>query len=137
MNVIIAIDDRCGMMFNKRRQSQDKNLRHHILQKCKESKLWMNEYSKEQFEDNDIICVDEEFLSKAQKKEYAFVENKELLPFADKIDNLIICRWNRSYPGDLFLDIEIGQGWTLIEKYDIVGSSHEKITIENFRSEDK
>lgn len=46
MIIIVCADNNNGMMFNNRRQSQDRTLRDHILQLIGTSKLWMNEYSK-------------------------------------------------------------------------------------------
>ena len=45
MIVICVIDDHGGMLFNHRRQSQDRILRARILQRTKGKKLWMNAYS--------------------------------------------------------------------------------------------
>ena len=45
MILIVCIDDNKGMMFNHRRQSQDRVLRRHILDMVGNGKLWMNEYS--------------------------------------------------------------------------------------------
>ena len=45
MIVIVAVDDRNGMMFNRRRQSQDRVLREHILDMTVGKKLWMNHYT--------------------------------------------------------------------------------------------
>ena len=49
MILIVAVDDRNGMTFNHRRQSQDKRLRERILSMTKNGKLWMNAYSHKQF----------------------------------------------------------------------------------------
>ena len=45
MNIIVCLDDKNGMMFNKRRQSQDKVLRADIKELVKNQDLFMNEYS--------------------------------------------------------------------------------------------
>ena len=44
MNIIICLDDKNGMMFNKRRQSQDKILRADIKELVKINILYMNNY---------------------------------------------------------------------------------------------
>ena len=49
MIIIASVDDNMGMMFNHRRQSQDRVLREHILEATKDGKLWMNHYSAKQF----------------------------------------------------------------------------------------
>ena len=49
MNVMVAVDDNGGMLFDGRRQSQDSALREYILNISKGSFLWMNQYSLSQF----------------------------------------------------------------------------------------
>ncbi len=45
MIIMICLDDRGGMLFNKRRQSQDVLLRQQILTETAGGRLWMNSYS--------------------------------------------------------------------------------------------
>lgn len=47
MIVIACLDDNGGMMFNHRRQSQDRMLRAHIAALVGDARLWMNHYSAE------------------------------------------------------------------------------------------
>ncbi len=44
MIVIAAVDDCMGMMFNKRRQSQDRVLRQRIISLAEGKNIWMNAY---------------------------------------------------------------------------------------------
>ena len=86
MILIACIDDNKGMMFNHRRQSQDRVLRRHILDMVGDSNLWMNEYSVKMFEKDsegqmqEHIQVDEDFLRKAAEDEYCFVETFDCGP---------------------------------------------------------
>lgn len=133
MNVIVAIDDKCGMMFNKRRQSKDSELRIDLLEEAGMSKLWMNAYSYEQFieEVGTNVCVDEDFVEKAESGDYCFVENLSLQEYENRIEKLIVYKWNRVYPSDLKFDINLSSGnWQMVSKEEFVGSSHEKITKE-------
>jgi len=133
MIVIVCIDNNNGMMFNNRRQSQDCNLRKHILNLTKDSKLYMNSYSYEQFsEETNIknIIVDEDFLNKVSQKEYCFVENISLSTYADKIEKIVLYKWNRNYPSDFKLDINVNEGWNMIYTSEFEGFSHEIITEE-------
>lgn len=133
MIIIVCVDDNNGMLFNNRRQSQDRKLRERILNLTKGSKLYMNSYSYMQFlKDTNInsIIVDEDFLTKASNTDYCFIENTSLASYKDKIDKAIIYKWNRSYPSDVELDISINDTWKLIEKNDFKGFSHDKITEE-------
>ena len=45
MILCVAVDDNMGMMFNRRRQSQDKNLRKYLIALAGERKLWINSYT--------------------------------------------------------------------------------------------
>ena len=66
MIIVVCLDDHGGMLFNRRRQSQDSCLRGRVLELCGEKMLWMNSYSAEQFsEAAPNIRVAENFLEKA------------------------------------------------------------------------
>lgn len=132
MIVIVALDDRGGMTFNRRRQSQDRLLRERLLTMTKGKKLWMNHYTAKQFSDANSypqINVSDDFLSEAGAGEYCFVENVPLSDYSRWIEKLVVYRWNRIYPGDLKFDIPLDD-WTLVSTTDFPGSSHEKITEE-------
>lgn len=133
MIIIAAVDDRNGMMFNRRRQSQDRVLRQRILDLSSGSRLWVNHYTQKQFADADApqLNVDENFLSEATSGEYCFVENVPVAPYEKWVEKIILFKWNRKYPGDRFFDIDVpGNGWCLESTEDFPGSSHEKITME-------
>ncbi len=132
MIVIVALDDKEGMMFHKRRQSQDQVLRENVLNLSKESLLWMNEYTAKQFDcAKDYMRVDASFLDKAGLGEYCFVEDQLLSKVADQIEEMIVFRWNRRYPGDVFLDVRPHElGMTCVKAQEFAGTSHEKITME-------
>ena len=134
MKIIVCIDDNKGMLFNKRRQSQDNTLREDIINNLNGSRLLMNEYSSKQFKDTqqDHITVDNNFLSTAAEDYYCFVENLKLSPYQEKISELIIYHWNRNYPADTYFDIDLSQ-WELITTTEFAGSSHEKITKEIYK----
>ena len=131
MHVIVNLDDNNGMMFNKRRQSKDQVLNQRILDVTRSQKLYMNAYSYKMFEPfgSTKIIVSEVFLKQAEMNDYCFVENCALSDYADQIEQLIIYRWNRSYPSDLKFDLDIND-WNLKSTFEFKGSSHEKITEE-------
>lgn len=133
MILITAIDDTYGMMFNHRRQSQDRVLRQRILHLTAGHTLWMNAYSARQFARDSApnIRVSEAFLDEADAGEYCFVENLAVLPYEAKIEKIILYHWNRTYPGDFSFDIPLEEhGWKPIQTSDFPGSSHERITEE-------
>lgn len=130
MTIIVCVDDNGGMMFNHRRQSQDKLLRKRVISHLKGNPLWMNAYSAEQFSDYaNSIAVDEAFLQKAAPNDYCFVEGQDLSPCLSNINRIILYKWNRNYPSDFKFMLSLS-GWTLQSSIEFVGSSHEKITEE-------
>ena len=133
MIIIVCVDDHNGISFNHRRQSMDRKLRDYILKMCKNEKLWMSPYSFKQFAhcDKKNIYVDENYLDKAERGEYCFVENKKVLSYESLIEKIILCRWNRLYPSDMKFDISLNDhSWNCISIDEFSGNSHDKITVE-------
>lgn len=60
MKLIVCLDNKNGLCFNKRRQSQDRRLRDFIKAMTKDSKLYMNFYTYELYKDfkNAVVCED-------------------------------------------------------------------------------
>lgn len=131
MNIIVCVDNRMGVMFNNRRQSRDKILCRKVLELAQNNRLLLNSYSAVLFDgsDKDII-VDDEFLKNAENGDFCFVEGNDIAPYVSKTEKLIVFRWNRDYPYDYRLDIDLCSGWKLIDSEDFKGSSHDKITME-------
>ena len=134
------------MMFNHRRQSQDRVLRKRILELTGGKKLWMNAYSQKQFlqvngnmpkeqeqsgqlGQSGQIQADEAFLEKAGPGEPCFVEDRSVAPFAGRVERVVLYRWDRAYPADLYWDLSL-EGWTLARREEFPGFSHEIITKE-------
>ena len=66
MIAAVCIDDNSGMLFNHRRQSQDRILREDLLREAAGGPLWVNAYSAKQFrEPPDGLRVSPDFLSEA------------------------------------------------------------------------
>lgn len=131
MILILCLDDKNGMAFNRRRQSQDALAREKLLSLTAGAPLWMNAYSAKQFGDAHGITVDEAFLEKAGPGEYAFAEFPPLAPYAKDVERICVIRWNRAYPADAKLDIPLKSGlWNLVKSEDFPGSSHETLTLE-------
>lgn len=134
MTICVAVDNNMGMMFNNRRQSQDRILRKYLLELVYDKKLWMNSYSVKQFESSlsDKIIEDDDFLDNADSQAFCFVENIPLTKYQNKIEKIILFKWNRVYPADTYFDISLKTGWTLLSTTDFEGSSHTKITMEEW-----
>ena len=105
MTIIVCIDSNSGLMFNHRRQSKDKIVCNRILEIVKGSRLWMNAYSAQIFDDYEQICIDEDFLQKAMPEDFCFIENNAIAPFEQQVNKIILFNWNRTYPADMYLDI--------------------------------
>ena len=146
MNIIVILDDKNGMMFNKRRQSRDQVLLSHILKIIEEKQaaasgsgcpvLWMNSYTAKLFDPYPKYCrTDDHFLTEAGQKDFCLVENQHLSSCRGSIQELYLYRWNRRYPGDFFFDIDLQDGtWQLMESEEFAGSSHKKIILEHYAS---
>lgn len=127
MKLIVCLDDNNGMMFNKRRQSRDRMLIENVLELCKCVKLYTNEYSFKLFPENTVeIFEDIENIGNSFCFAEDFTVNEE------KVDEIIVYKWNRVYPADTYFNIDL-KNWSLIEIFDFEGSSHEKITREIYR----
>lgn len=142
MNIIICLDKSNGISFNNRRQSRDREVVYDILRNCKNSKIWMNSYSKEMFDESlnnikvdvqkqdlkkimeDNINVDELFLDKAEEEDYCFVESGAINDYKDRIDKIILYRWDKAYPQDEVFDIN---GYSVNNIEEIKGYSHDMI----------
>ena len=133
MNVIVCLDDRCGMAFNGRRQSRDRCVYEDIVKDiASDGRLFISEYSRALFADMDVsvVCSDR-FLDMASDGDVCFVEDRVLLPYIEKIEKITVYKWNRHYPSDKTFDIVPEEnGFRLISTEDFEGNSHEKITKE-------
>ena len=133
MNLILFLDERGGMLFNRRRQSQDRKAREYILNMTAGARLLMNPYSAKQFGENGDITVTETPQKDAAKDDYVLIEN---LPVTlSGVDEIIVFLWNVLYPSDVCFDTEslAREGFVLQKREDFEGYSHEKITVEFYR----
>lgn len=133
MIVITCLDQKNGMMFNHRRQSQDSALRERVAELVANAPLWINHYSANQFDTESIpnLNIDDDFLQEAAKGEYCFVEDAPLAPFEKWIERIVVFRWDRTYPADQYFDLQLGSGrWHLVGTTELAGHSHDLVTME-------
>lgn len=126
MNIIVCLDSKNGMLFNKRRQSRDRVIYERIIGLIGESKIWINEYSKPLFENCDVKLADN-CVAKAGANDYAFVENVDVIPYSDGINKIIVYRWNKTYPADTFFPEILLDGKTRTAVNAFKGFSHDVI----------
>ena len=125
MILAVCVDDRLGISFGGRRQSKDSEVRKKLL-KLSGGALRMSDYSARQFEEP--VHHGADYLSGAKNSDWCFAENADYEDFSGKIEKIILFRWNRHYPADLYF--RFPGKWTLVISKDFPGSSHEKITME-------
>ena len=126
--IAVCIDARGGILFNHRRQSQDRAQREDLMDLCAGRPLWAAPCSAPLFRDWEEVRVDGEFLTKAAEGEICFVEDRPLLPVLDRIEALVLYDWDRAYPADVHLDLDpAAAGFTLEEERAFPGTSHERI----------
>lgn len=130
MILILCVDERMGLSFNNRRLSRDKSLIQHLMKEIK-GKIKVHPYSAELFaEYSDRIIISADFLEAAAAGDYCFIETAPI-PEKERIEGIILYRWNRKYPADTYLGLLEGiHEWTLQSKTDFTGNSHEHITQE-------
>lgn len=134
MIVAVCVDEKNGMMFHHRRQSQDRVLRENLLQECGEKKLYMNGYSGNLFKASGGIVVSENFLGEAKEGEFCFVEDAVIEDYLQRIEAVILYKWNRRYPADVYFTLDLSdEKWMLERTEEFKGSSHERITKEVYR----
>ena len=134
MKVIICLDDKLGMAFNKRRQSRDSEVIKDICKRLGKESLFAEEYSNMLFDGSGVNILP---LEKAENKDSTlFLERIDPEKYSSDIDALVIYRWNRHYPSDLKCTIDMN-AFALSESLEFVGSSHERITREVWKRKQK
>lgn len=129
MKVVICLDDNRGMLFNNRRQSRDRTVIDDILSSSKP--LYISDFSAKLFDGRENVITVKSALRDCPEDGRCFVENENPTEYLEKVSELVIYHWNRSYPYDtVFSPDPKCEGFTLSSKRDFAGFSHEKITKE-------
>ncbi len=128
MIAVFAVEERGGMMFHGRRLSRDRRLIERILARSAGSRIWTDRNTASLFPDG-TVCADDDFLIKAQSGDYCVIEDRPPSTVADGIEKIVLYKWNRAYPADLFFDLSLDD-WQLESRLDFPGNSHETITEE-------
>ena len=132
MILALCVDDKKGMAFNGRRQSMDRLLRADLLAEAGEGPLWVIPYTAKQFDPAPTgLRVSEDFLLQAGPGEVCFAEFPTLAQVLDRVEGILLYRWNRTYPADQYLDFDpAAAGFRLVSAGDFSGSSHTTLTKE-------
>ena len=130
MEIIICLDDNNGMLFNNRRQSRDSKLLLDIKNSLNGS-LTIFPFSEKLVSSAEIPYVI--MSGSASENTVLFVEDRGIKEFLPVTNKITVYFWNRVYPADLTLDIDLAkEGFRSVSVYEFAGSSHEKITKEVF-----
>lgn len=122
VKIIVCIDPRMGYFFNNRRQTKDKIIRKHLLETY--GPLYISEYSSDMFkEDGDYKIV-----SSLDNDGWNLIEDMEI---PDRVDEILLVRWNKRYPADRYLTIDLSQ-YQMIDRYMMNGNSHEDVVVEHY-----
>ena len=127
MIIAVCADDALGLQFNHRRQSKDAALRQRLLELAG-GKLRVSPATAKQFDPGDTVSAGEDYLTAAQEGDWCFCEDTAYLDSAEKIEKIVLFRWNRRYPADVYFTFP-GQ-WRKVSTEDFPGTSHETITQE-------
>ena len=132
MILAVCLDNSGGMAFCGRRQSRDRMQRRALLERCRDRRLWMNGASAALFDGAEAaITVAEDFLERSGPGEVCFVEDRDIAPWAEAAEAIIVYRWNRDYPATVRCTVDLtGAPWHLTGWREFPGSSHETITEE-------
>ena len=129
MTLILCLDKKGGMMLFGKRQSKDRVLREELLGKIGEGRLVISPYTKGQFEEDFPFTVSPAPHEEGKEGDFLFLEDTPLPK--EGVNRVILYRWNRAYPADLFFpEKEYLSSFCRVAKRDFKGSSHEKITEE-------
>ena len=138
MTVIVCFDTGRGTAFFGKRQCADRAVTARIVGLAEGRELVMSAYSASLFKGSGAeITVAEDF-SSAGCDAVCFAENTDLSAFSGRADEFIIFRWNKVYPRDRaegFFPYD--EGMKLVSMRDFPGSSHERITEEIWRREER
>lgn len=122
------------MQFGGRRVSRDRVVTEKICELCKGQPLWIDPasvglFAEQEKNGNIRLQKAKDFLKIAGEGEYCFVENANLEEVEEKIEKMIVFWWNRRYPSDRKLDLNLS-AWKKTSEEEFAGYSHEKVTKE-------
>ena len=130
MRLIVCLDDENGIAFNCRRQSRDRVLIEDLLLYVGYDRLCMTPITSELFPAiTPEMSITETPFADARECDTVFCELIDPAPYADRFDEIVIYRWHRLYPADVFFGVSLAD-FTCTEITEFPGFSHEIITRE-------
>ena len=130
MTLIVCVDERLGMAFNRRRQSRDRAVCEDIVALAAGRIIRMSEHSARLFEGlGGTIDAGDGYMDRAGPGELCFVELDPADGPAARAKRIVLYRWDRHYPADLYFTVPL-DNWRQLEVAQFSGTSHELITRE-------
>lgn len=131
MTIYLCLDDRNGMLFNKRRQSRDGAVLEDIRSGIP-GELTITPFSEKLIGNAQIPYVlAPETLTELEENAHFFAEAPVAAELVERACGVVIYRWNRHYPADTHWEMDLAEyGFSLQQTSEFPGTSHEKITKE-------
>lgn len=126
MITALCVDDKNGLTFFGKRISRDRAVIADFMS-LSGGNVSAAPFSALLFESYDIV-IDDNLLDNSENGCFCFIENKNIVPYSEKIEKIILYKWNRHYPSDK--KFVMPDGFMLSESIDFEGYSHECITRE-------
>lgn len=143
MKLIVCMDPRGGMMFNKRRTTSDVVVTADILREAEGGRLLIAPYSEKIFKNAEIegytpfgaeYTVSGDPVGEAGGTDAIFLEERSARERLPEIDTIVIYNWTDIFPFDFTFDIDPRkEGFILAEQYDFPGYNHDIVTKEVYR----
>ena len=132
MILIACVDQKNGMTLNGRRQTNDRAVRRLILKEAYPKKIIMAPSCATQFNKREqrwILCRANPMES-ASEGSYCMIETEQASSYVDRIERIVLYRWNTVYPADVFFDLPLHMEWDLISQVMFDGFSHPDVVQE-------
>lgn len=128
LTLYLCLDDKGGMLFNKRRQSRDAAVLADMAAGLPGA-LTIDPFSEKLIA---AAGIDYQLAEEPLPEDaHFFLENRTPEDLLPRTGTLVLYRWNRHYPSDVRWEGQPeNDGFTLRESTEFHGKSHEKITKE-------
>lgn len=133
MIAVFCVDDRNGLRFNGRRLSRDRAQLADLLALCGDGPLWTAPASAALFPGEARVRTAPDFWAQAGPGELCFFEDRPPAGVLDRAEAVVLYRWNRIYPADVYLAWDsAAAGFSMAEQTEFPGHSHAAITRERY-----
>ena len=139
MKLIVCVDPRGGMMFNRRRTTSDVVVTADILREG-DGRLLIAPYSEKIFKNAEAegyapsgfgYVISDDPIGEAEACDSVFLEERSGRVRLPDVDTIVIYRWYEIYPYDYAFDIDPrAEGFVLSEQYNFPGHNHDSVTKE-------